>query len=264
MTAEATRTDELADLRISAWGVTRSGAAPSCARSRARRGAARVQGFYSVDPLADRADLVGTSPYAYALNDPINLVDPTGMSPESPDDDYRLNVDGSVELIRETDDDHDVLYASDLDQELTGESIEVEKGVLGAYAASGETNADLEGDSYSSVELDDNEATDELFEFVADGSTNAEVALTKSNDGKAVLSSSHIVNKEGGSQAEGYNMLKDGRGPKQMIHSHPSGGSPSQADRNNASYFKQYTGGRVRTTIYRPGPDNKRGSYEDY
>lgn len=39
----------------------------------------RISIFVSVDPLAEK--FVGRSPYEYCFNNPINLVDPTGMSP---------------------------------------------------------------------------------------------------------------------------------------------------------------------------------------
>ncbi len=39
--------------------------------------------FISVDPLAEQFQ--GWSPYNYTMNNPLNLTDPTGMAPETPD-----------------------------------------------------------------------------------------------------------------------------------------------------------------------------------
>ena len=39
----------------------------------------RISIFVSVDPLAEK--FVGRSPYEYCFNNPVNLIDPTGMSP---------------------------------------------------------------------------------------------------------------------------------------------------------------------------------------
>jgi hypothetical protein len=39
------------------------------------------QSFISVDPLADDPDQVDKSPYAFTWNNPINMIDPTGLKP---------------------------------------------------------------------------------------------------------------------------------------------------------------------------------------
>src|SRR5690554_7774977 len=44
----------------------------------------RISIFISVDPLAEQ--FVGWTPYHYVHNNPINLIDPTGMSAESTHD----------------------------------------------------------------------------------------------------------------------------------------------------------------------------------
>ena len=44
------------------------------------------QSFTSVDPLADAPANIGTSPYAYVLNNPINMIDPDGRAAVDVDD----------------------------------------------------------------------------------------------------------------------------------------------------------------------------------
>ena len=44
------------------------------------------------------------------MNNPINLIDPTGMAPEAPDHDYRLNKNGVITKIRYTNDNFDRIY----------------------------------------------------------------------------------------------------------------------------------------------------------
>ena len=64
--------------------------------------------WFVPDPLAD--DYPGLSPYNYTLGNPVMLVDPDGRSVEN---DYGLDNLGNVSLIRETNDNFDVLYAVD-------------------------------------------------------------------------------------------------------------------------------------------------------
>ena len=65
----------------------------------------------SVDPMYHLYPSV--SPYAYTLNNPVRYTDPTGMTPENPDNDYGIDDDGNITLIKETDDNFDRLYNSD-------------------------------------------------------------------------------------------------------------------------------------------------------
>jgi RHS repeat-associated protein len=72
-----------------------------------RRYIPRFGVFTGVDPLASARP--GLTPYNYVQNNPIIRIDPTGLL-----DDYALNRQtGENTLIRETDDDFDVLYATD-------------------------------------------------------------------------------------------------------------------------------------------------------
>jgi RHS repeat-associated protein len=47
--------------------------------------------WWQVDPLADHPKQVGTSPYAYTVNNPIRYIDPTGMIWEDSKQEERLN-----------------------------------------------------------------------------------------------------------------------------------------------------------------------------
>lgn len=38
--------------------------------------------FFNIDPMADEASQIHNSPYAYVLNNPVNMIDPTGMVAE--------------------------------------------------------------------------------------------------------------------------------------------------------------------------------------
>ncbi|MDR6546672.1 hypothetical protein J2810_002778 [Chryseobacterium rhizosphaerae] len=67
--------------------------------------------WMSPDPLSE--EFPDWSPYNYAMNNPINNIDPTGLAPESAKDDYKLLKNGQIELIKKTDDKSDTLFATD-------------------------------------------------------------------------------------------------------------------------------------------------------
>lgn len=67
--------------------------------------------WMSPDPLSE--EFPDWSPYNYAINNPINNIDPTGLAAESVKDDYKLLKNGQVEFVKKTDDKFDRLYATD-------------------------------------------------------------------------------------------------------------------------------------------------------
>jgi len=68
----------------------------------------RIGRWLTIDPL--HAKYPWQSPYLGFDGNPILLTDPTGMGT---DDDYKLNKEGTLTLLKETDDNFDVIYATD-------------------------------------------------------------------------------------------------------------------------------------------------------
>jgi len=68
-----------------------------------------VSRWMSPDPLAQ--EFPDSSPYTFSNNNPIFFVDPTGLAAEGVLDDYGVDKDGNIILLRETDDNFDRLYA---------------------------------------------------------------------------------------------------------------------------------------------------------
>ena len=79
----------------------------------------------TMDPLVDK--YYSISPYAYCAGNPVRYIDPTGMSM----DDYQLQDNGKIELIKETDVKNDLLYATyENGNADKNNSITIDKGIL--------------------------------------------------------------------------------------------------------------------------------------
>lgn len=140
----------------------------------------RISMWYGVDPLADVAP--GWSPYRAFYNNPNRYIDPTGML----EDDYGLDKDGNIALLRETDDKTDKLIALDNKGQETDESVEVEKGVLNNV----KTDKDSRGTSYDYMKVGNNKTATKLFEFVAENS-QVEWSQVKYGSKSNYISTSH-------------------------------------------------------------------------
>ena len=184
--------------------------------------------FLSMDPLAHVAP--SWSPYRAFYSNPIRYIDPTGMF----EDDYGLDKDGNITLLRKTDDKTDKLNALDDKGAETDKSIEVEKGTLNNSRTNTVTASNGKDYTFYQYDVTGDGSAKALFEFVADN-TEVEWSLTgigaKSGDkGKSILTTSHIKDTEIGGgylKAYGYTIRKHS-------HSHPYNIFPSTADKNFA------------------------------
>jgi hypothetical protein len=141
-------------------------------------------------------------------------------------DDYKLNKVGDIELIKITDDDHDVLYASNDDGSIDNNTtIEVEKGVLGGKntinVPAQNSNGDILNYSVDEYTVNGNNSGKSLFEFVAQNS-NVEWSQTIVGQGTNYITTSHLSNADAGMD---YEIQTKGTNATPLIlanHSHPS------------------------------------------
>lgn len=118
------------------------------------------------------------------------------------------------------------------------------------YKANEKSGTDLSGKPFSSVELDDDEAATELFEFMAEN-TIVEFSHVKFDENGNAISTSHKPDKEGGGIKIAYDKVVEGSQIREKIHSHPTDGEPSPADKSDAAYWKGLPGQNITLKIYR-------------
>ena len=198
--------------------------------------------WMSPDPLSE--EYPDWTPYRYGLNNPIFYNDPTGLL----EDDYGVDADGNIELIKKTDEKVDRLFAVDdsgakKDVNNSGEvdnsdSVEVKKGVLGNV----KEGTDASGIAYDFMKTDNNSQSKNLFEFLA-VNTNVEWGKVDVNS-KSFISTEHNTTREAGSADILYKSLLQGSATSiTHTHSHPAGSypgyvGPSGFNKNSATYGK--------------------------
>ncbi len=177
--------------------------------------------WHVMDPLAENNYSV--SPYAYCSNNPVNRIDPSGLT------DYLVNDEGYVQEKNPfmnaikgflgIKDETDQLIASN------GNSLVMESGTMGKVQSYSQGNK-LIGHYFN---VADNNAAKQIFEFVSEN-TNVEwgrvkvESLDKKNN---VISTSHTYNTENVMSKIAINMMDRGYPVVELTHSHPSGGLPS-------------------------------------
>ena len=187
--------------------------------------------FMSVDPLAEERSWV--SSFNYVQNNPISRIDPTGAL----DDDYQLREDGSITLLKKTDDATDKIYNSD-----KSESITVSKKFLGganSIEAKDRFGDDIKVDFSGTIEGADK--SKEILEFFADN-TNIEYSLEVFQFGEGqeygILSTSNQPSVTYGGSYFINMLLSDHRDANivQSWHSHPY--INGKSDPPSGFYFK--------------------------
>ncbi len=192
--------------------------------------------FNSMDLLADSA--VSWTPYHYVRNNPLNRIDPTGLT------DYELNAKGEVVNVIENEK-ADNIYIIDQDgARIDGQSISFEYGTITAVRnpeiKQRTKTGDLEEVTLTLFEVNGDENAKKMFEFLADpSSTNVEwtnASIGKAMSDKNVVGTSHKQS----STAVGHYLRIFKYTLKEVYHNHPSGvPRPSNGDRDAASlYYK--------------------------
>jgi len=192
----------------------------------------RIARWLQVDPLAEK--YAGWSTYNYTMNNPLKYVDMLGMDL----DDYKLNQNGDVELVKKTNDNYDRLFKTDDNNNAIGEPLVVSDNIIDNITQSEDQN----GRPFEYMEVSDNNEAKNLFEFCAENS-KVEWSHVK-YDNSNYIATSKIADKNYSGIALAWNLMKEGIVVSELIHSHPysltrGDNGPSKGDVEGAKAWKE-------------------------
>ena len=178
--------------------------------------------FTTPDPLA--AQFPSVSPYAYCNNNPINRIDPTGLS------DFQIDQNGFIAKVRDTDSDYHTIYASNNDGSINNQTfINVSKALLESkriyYDIKSESSAGYASNNITVYNTSKTQESVEFFEFAAQNS-KVEWSHIQSTDGNVSKNYIGTTNDYGSDVSLEYislDIVPNNFNILQADHNHPNG-----------------------------------------
>jgi hypothetical protein len=188
-----------------------------------------------IDPMAEK--YYSISPYAYCGNNPVNRVDPTGLT------DYKVNTNGyifdnsslwdKIKRYFNGPDKTDKLIASN------GHTLEMKAGTMTDFTDKKNSKGITVGQTFSVA--DGNKAA-EIHGFLSENVKNIEFgevdAIQKGKTSSTITNS--FKSDENDASAIAQDLLKKGANISLITHNHPQGSPPSSNDKSVVSHFNTY------------------------